>query len=199
MKNKENLLHFWFGQIPASGKVDPQRLKLWFGGDSSTDREIKEKFEHLLIPALAGDLDDWSDSPHGTLALIVLLDQFPRNIFRKTAEAFACDERALELALAGIDSGQDRALSITERAFFYMPLEHSESLEMQKLSVEKFEYLLEEAPEPLKKMCASFLDYAVRHKEIIERFGRYPHRNQALGRESTGEEVEFLKQPGSSF
>ncbi len=199
MKNKENILRFWFGDIPAADQVAPDRLKLWFGGDSAADKEIRKKFEHLLKPAMAGVLDDWTGAAHGTLALIVLLDQFPRNIFRKKPEAFASDERALQLALAGLEQGQDRALSIVERAFFYMPLEHSESLEMQKLSVQKFENLLADAPPQLKKMCASFLDYAVRHKEIIERFGRYPHRNQALGRASTEEELEFLKQPGSSF
>lgn len=199
MKNKENILHFWFGEIPAPDQVPSERLKLWFGGDASTDKEIREEFEHLLEPAMEGLMDDWCDSPHGTLALIVLLDQFPRNIFRKTAKSFACDGRALELTLKGIESNQDRALSIVERAFFYMPLEHSESREIQKLSVRKFEELQNEAPSTLKKICASFLDYAVRHKEIIERFGRFPHRNQALGRSSTLKEEEFLKQPGSSF
>lgn len=194
-----DILEFWFDRMPPEGPLPPQRLKLWFGGESSTDRAIRERFEGDLDPALSGAYDDWSISPRGRLALIVLLDQIPRNIYRDQARAYAFDERALEVALEGLKRGEDRALTIVERAFFYLPLEHAEELDLQERSVAAFARLLKEAPPALHQSCAGFLDYARRHRDIIARFGRYPHRNRALGRPSTTEEIEFLKEPGSSF
>ena len=133
------------------------------------------------------------------MALILCCDQFPRNIFRGTPGAFAYDARALQLSLSGIERGWDRQLRCVERAFFYLPLEHSEDRGHQERSVELFGELLREAPEAQKSGFESFLDYARRHREIIAQFGRFPHRNRILGRVSTPEERAFLKQPGSSF
>lgn len=193
------VLEFWFGDLPASDAVPAERFRLWFGGGEEVDRLIRDRFGDDLGRAMRGEYDHWLESPRGTLALIVLLDQFPRNIHRGTDRAYACDERALLLCLAGMEQGHDLELAIAERAFFYLPLEHSEDLGMQRRSVRAFEALLAAAPAAMKEMCTGFLDYAVRHRRIIERFGRFPHRNAVLGRPSTAEEEAFLREPGSSF
>lgn len=195
----EDLLDFWFGDVPPQGPVPPERLRFWFTGGDETDGRIRERFENLVQRGAGGEFDSWSSSPRGRLALIVLLDQFPRNIHRKTPAAYAHDPKALELSLAGLRAGDDRSLATLEKAFFYLPLEHSEDLRMQEQSVDAFRRLLEEAPAALKAPCESFYDYAVRHRDVIARFGRFPHRNRVLGRASTPEEEEFLTQPGSSF
>jgi len=199
MPQVEDILGFWFGELPKDAPVPQERFELWFGGGEETDRMIRKRFEADLMRAARGDFDHWRESARGTLALIILLDQFPRNIYRTTSKAYAFDARALGLCLEGMDGGQDLRLTAVERAFFYLPLEHSEELEMQARSVRVFEVLLESAPARMKKMCEGFLDYALRHQKIIERFGRFPHRNAALGRGSTAEEEAFLKEPGSSF
>ncbi|MBF8302770.1 MAG: hypothetical protein HW396_1051, partial [Candidatus Dadabacteria bacterium] len=151
--------------------------------------------------AVGGKLKSWENTPRGTLALIILLDQFSRNIYRGTAKAFSQDSLALYVCLRGIEKGFDKRLHPVERLFLYMPLEHSEDLEMQKKSVEYFSMLekLFPAPPSLASMVSEFKKYAGMHYVIIERFGRFPHRNEILGRKSTPEEIEFLKQPGSSF
>jgi len=131
--------------------------------------------------------------------LILLTDQFPRNMYRDSPQAFAYDAKALAWCLEGLKQQFDRHLRPIERVFFYLPLEHAESLEHQERSVEKFRELLDEADERRKNVFAEYLDLAVRHRNIIARFGRFPHRNRILGRESTGEELAFLKEPGSSF
>ncbi|ALC17789.1 hypothetical protein DSOUD_3063 [Desulfuromonas soudanensis] len=195
----EEILRFWFGPRPANGAPPTERMRFWFGGDAETDQLIRHRFANDLPRAMAGEYRHWRETPRGTLALILLLDQFPRNIHRQTPAAYGCDGCALEIALEGLARGQDRGLAVVERAFFYLPLEHSEDAALQRRSVALFTRLLEEAPPDLKKMCEGFLDYAVRHAEIIERFGRFPHRNAVLGRTSSVEEAEFLRQPGSSF
>lgn len=192
-------LSFWFGDLSADDAVPPERSRLWFGGLKETDELLRTEFSEDVSRAAGGEYDTWTATPRGTLALILLLDQFPRNIFRKTARAFATDKQALAICLAGIESEFDRQLAIFERAFFYLPMEHSEDLEMQKLSVAAFENLVTESSPAQRSMAESYHDYAVRHHVIIERFGRFPHRNDILGRVSTVEEIEFLKQPGSSF
>lgn len=199
MSRIEDILGFWFGEPREDEPVPRERFGLWFGGADETDRLIQKRFEADVTRAARGDFDHWREGARGTLALIILLDQFPRNIYRATPKAYAFDKRALELCLAGMDVGQDSSLPIVERAFFYLPLEHSEDLEMQARSVRAFEELLASAPPAMRKMCEGFLDYAFRHRKIIERFGRFPHRNAALGRPSTAGEEAFLKEPGSSF
>lgn len=175
------LLDFWFA---------PGMEQRWFAADPELDRELAVTFGADLAQAAAGALDPWVDSPEGALALVILLDQLPRNIFRGKAHAFSLDSRALAMAEAAILRGHDRALAPLSRRFLYLPFEHSESLRDQAYGVSLFEQAGDD-PEGL--------DYARKHLEVIRRFGRFPHRNEALGRETTPEEEAFLKQPGSRF
>jgi len=145
------------------------------------------------------NLDGWAETPRGCLALIILLDQFSRNIFRGSPEAFSQDKKARETLQSALARGLDKQLHDVEKWFFYMPLMHSENFGDQKDSVAIFKRLIEECVPALELALAPSHDYAVRHFDIVKRFGRYPHRNKILGRISTPEEVEFLKQPGSSF
>jgi uncharacterized protein (DUF924 family) len=181
MSTPDEVLDFWF-----SPRVRPK----WFVRSDELDQEIRDNFSELHARAAAGALDAWAATPRGALALAILLDQFPRNMFRGIAEAFASDPQARAVARAAIDAGLDHDLSQEERLFLYLPLEHSEDLADQERCVELMRALDEEP---------TWLDYAVRHRDIIARFGRFPHRNAILGRVSTPEECEFLMQPGSSF
>jgi uncharacterized protein (DUF924 family) len=199
MGSKERILDFWFDDLSGSDGIPPERLQLWFGGREETDCLIRARFEADLGRAAHGKYDHWCQTPRGALALIILLDQFPRHIHRNTPRAYAFDQQSLSICLEGMAEGRDRSLAIFERAFFYLPLEHSEDFEIQNRSVRAFEELLAASSEGMKEVCGSFLDYAVRHRDIIERFGRFPHRNAALGRRSTPGEEAFLKEPGSSF
>lgn len=192
------VLDFWFGQVDGSDAVDEAHRQRWFVKDPQFDREIDACFGHLLESARDGLLG-WEVVPRGRLALILLLDQFSRNIFRGTAESFAYDPAALALCLEGLARRDDQQCGLFERAFFYLPLEHAENLAHQERSVELFRNLLDTAAGPLRPTFASFFDYAVRHRDIIARFGRFPHRNVLLGRDSTAEEREFLTRPDSSF
>lgn len=201
MERQETILNYWFGTLHENKAPSSDYYEMWFAKRDDIDRHIKSNFEEDLNCAVDGKLKSWEDTPRGILALIILLDQFSRNIYRETAKAFAQDNLALELCLRGMAKGVDKNLHPVERLFFYMPLEHSEDLEMQKKSVEYFSLLekLFTSPPSLASMISTFRDYADKHFVIIERFGRFPHRNDILGRESTPEEIEFLKEPGSSF
>ena len=164
------------------------------------DEEIRQAFSPLVRRALAEDLPPTDLPPHlAHLAEILLLDQLTRNIYRDRPEAFAGDPLALRVAQASLERGEDRLLRPVQRAFCYLPFEHSENLQHQQRSVRLFRQLLEEVPKDWKEAFAGFLDYAERHLAIIERFGRFPHRNRLLGRDSTTDEAAFLKQPNSSF
>ncbi len=200
-KRQQAILKYWFGELKEYEAPSTDFYKMWFAKSDDIDRYIKNNFEDDLNHAVEGKLKFWEDSPKGRLALIILLDQFSRNIYRGTPKSFMQDPLALELCLGGIDKGFDERLHPVERLFFYMPLEHSEDLTMQKKSVEYISLLEKTIPSPpsLASMISSFRDYAEKHFVIIERFGRFPHRNLILGRESTSEEIQFLKQPGSSF
>jgi len=195
----QEVLGYWFGSLDEYDSCPKDRSPLWFMKSEKTDREIMSRFLKDLNQAAVGAYDSWKESPRGRLALIILMDQMSRNIYRGTPRAFATDPQALQLSLEAIESGEDQQLFLIERAFLYMPLEHSEDSKVQKLSVQKFSELVKSAPEHVKPVYESFLDYAKQHRRIIDRFGRYPHRNEILGRKSTSEEVEFLKRPGSSF
>ncbi|HET6468179.1 MAG TPA: DUF924 family protein [Geminicoccaceae bacterium] len=175
-----DVLDFWFGERASA---------LWFEKDPAFDAEIRERFLALVEAAAAGAHDDWLETPEGALALVVLLDQFPRNMHRGRPAAFAHDARAREVAAAALARGHDRALPAAQRSFLYLPFEHSEDLVDQDRSVALFRAL----GDPVG------LDYAVRHREIVARFGRFPHRNAILGRASTPEEEVFLEGPQSSF
>lgn len=186
----EAVLGFWFGE-PEDGAARPREV--WFQRDEDFDAGISSRFRADYERAATGELDDWLATPRGALALAILLDQFPRNLFRGSARAFETDARARSVARTALERGYDVRVSSVERWFFYLPFEHSEDLDDQRLSVELFATLGDDEGSRMVQ------DYAGRHMEIIERFGRFPHRNATLGRPSTPEEEEFLRQPGSSF
>jgi uncharacterized protein (DUF924 family) len=183
------VLRFWFGEDAERGKVH----KRWFQKDSAFDTLVKKRFRKLHREMLEGAQRDWLDQPASCLARIIVLDQFPRHIYRGEARAFSTDALALEAARRLVDRGWDRERLPVERMFAYLPFEHSESLEDQERACALCE-LLKAFPE-----SADAHRYALAHRGIIRRFGRFPHRNAALGRASTPEELEFLKLPGSSF
>lgn len=195
----ESVLTFWFGTATDDTATAQTRRKLWWSKDAVVDSGMRARFSTLVSTAAAGDHDDWAETPQGRLALILLFDQFPRNIHRDTPQAFAHDARALQLALDGIATGADLALRPIERVFCYLPLEHAESMEMQERSVALFTALAAGMAEADRSTFAGYVDYAVRHRDVIHRFGRFPHRNRILGRASTTEEEQFLREPGSSF
>jgi uncharacterized protein (DUF924 family) len=174
-------------------------MKVWFAGASTAplvqelDAAIRTEFGARVEAALKGELASWADGPRRRLSLIILLDQFPRHLYRGRARAFAGDEQALALALSGMQSGADAALDPVERIFFYMPLQHSESPEVQEESVAAYRRLLGEAPQLLREPFEATLKYAQVHASIIRRFGRFPHRNHALRRASTLDEAPYLR------
>lgn len=192
IRSPEEVLTFWFGD-------GTPKLARWFGKDDAFDREIRERFGETLEAAAHGALDTWAATPKGRLALVLVLDQFSRNVFRDTPRMFEHDAKALKLVREGMARGDDVNFTPLESGFFYLPLEHSEDLATQEESVRRFLALNERAPGALRKITASFHDYAVKHRDIIARFGRFPHRNAILGRRSTAEEQAFLEEPGSSF
>jgi uncharacterized protein (DUF924 family) len=185
------VLDYWFTEY-ASGNLAEKQDKRWFSGGDQVDREIGQRFGHRVELALAGGFKDWESEPESRLALIILLDQFTRNIFRGTTRAFSGDSRAVKLARRGQTSGIFDDLPLIQQVFALMPLEHSELLSDQALCVQGMARLLELAPDEDKPRFQSFLDYALEHKAIIERFGRFPHRNAVLSRVSTDNERRFL-------
>lgn len=211
----EELLTFWFGGERAPqrepGAVIAQRqAKLWWQKDTVVDRAVRRRFEPSLLAAERGELADWRASARSHLALILLFDQVPRNIYRGSPRSFAFDARARSLCREGVASRVDEQLQPIERLFFYLPLEHSEELADQRSCLELMTQLADEvkaapgalAPHGEKSQAEvfdGFVDFARRHLAVIERFGRFPHRNEILGRESTAEENEFLTRPDSSF
>lgn len=183
-----DVLNFWF-----KGESEKSQA-MWWNKSAAVDNEVEALFKEDLVRAERGEYDSWMETPEGTLALIILLDQFPRHIFRDQGTAFAFDSKAQQVTLEGIRQGFDRQLTGFMPLFFYMPLMHSEEFHIQEISV-----LLYDLLRKTKSQFNSAYNFAVRHRDIIARFGRFPHRNQALGRESTEEELQFLKEPGSSF
>jgi len=204
MDEARSVRDFWFGRLPLTADGLNRRILFWFGDESTAlrqrrDEQLRLRFGALVERAEKGELAAWADGPRRRLSLILLLDQFPRNIYRGTVRAFECDSQALALALSGMQSGADAALNVAERIFFYMPLQHAESREVQEESVAAYRRLLAEAPEELHGPLKGAQRSAENHREIIERFGRFPHRNRVLGRPSTKEELEWLRTGGASF
>jgi len=187
----DEVLNFWFGREDEPGYGEFRDA--WFRKDDEFDREVRDRFESLYEEAATGGLDDWREESRSCLALVISLDQFPRNMFRGDPRTHATDGKAVETAKYAVDRTLDREFPAFQRQFFYMPFMHSEDLEDQRRSVELFELL---AAEP---DAADMTSYAVGHMKIVELFGRFPHRNEILGRPTTSEEAEFLTQPGSSF
>jgi uncharacterized protein (DUF924 family) len=195
----DEVLGFWFGELDADGRAAAEQRSRWWRKDAAFDQLVRDRFADLHEAVAAGRRDDWLDSARGRLAAIIVLDQFSRNMFRGSGRAHAADARAQELARGGIDRGMDRQLAHDERGFFYMPLMHGEARADQDRCVELFRAWRDEASEAMRDHVAALLDYAERHRNIVRRFGRFPHRNDLLGRPSTPEELAFLAEPGSSF
>jgi uncharacterized protein (DUF924 family) len=199
MHRVDEIVGYWFGDHPDDPDALRDRINVWFTVDPKTDQYIREHFEDAVQQGGIGALSAWETSSRGRLALIVLLDQFPRNIYRGTPKAFAYDHRALQFCLDGQVCGHDVQLRPVERLVFYLPMQHAEDLAIQDRSVNLMKQLVDTVPDPMRDLFLHCFEFAYRHREIIERFGRFPHRNEILGRVSTREEIVFLKQPGSSF
>lgn len=190
-KKAQDILDFWFGKPDDSYYLKPRQE--WFIKNEQFDLEIKSKFLTIHLQATRGELDNWQENCDSILALIIILDQFSRNIFRNQPEAFANDDKALELAQKAIDLKFDQQLEPVQSWFIYLPFEHSENIVHQRYCLELFSTLKDDL------YSQSAIEYAQLHFDIIEKFGRFPHRNQILGRESTLEELDFLTKPSSSF
>lgn len=193
------LLDWWFGPSVTAAEVAASRTALWFAKQERQDELAREQFGGLVEQALAGQLVGWQNVPEGWLATLLLLDQLPRMIFRDTPRAFAGDLLARPLALHGLSQGWDQQLSPIQRVFAYLVLEHAEDLALQNQAVQLFHALHQQAAVAKRELFAGYLDYAERHQQVIARFGRFPHRNQVLGRISSAEESVFLLEPGSRF
>jgi uncharacterized protein (DUF924 family) len=186
-----DILDFWF---------DPARAAQWFAADACFDGQIRLHFGAAVEAAAQGQLDDWAAAtPASWLALLILLDQFPRNLYRGSARAWKADVKAQRVALSGLDDGFDQSLPPLQRVFAYLPLEHAEDMRLQQRSVALFETLQAQVGADERERFGDFLDYARRHREVIARFGRFPHRNAALGRTNTLDEASYLAQPGAGF
>lgn len=192
----ETVLEFWFGAEGISESDQEHLARRWFARDDAFDAEIRRRFGALVDPAMAGDLDVWARTPRGRLALLLLLDQFPRNLYRDTPAAFAGDCAAQRHALEGIARGDDLALAPGYRPFCYLPLEHAEDLTLQRRCVALFAALAADDASVPRERYQMYLDYARRHLDVIERFGRFPHRNRILGRTTSPEEQAYLDAGG---
>lgn len=204
MERPHDILEYWFGSGPWTRARLEERTRFWFGGDgkeaqAARDADIRARLEPLLERAARGEFAGWASSPKRRLALILLFDQVPRNSYRGTAAAFAFDREALALSAQGLQLAADAALDPVERTFFYLPLEHAESMEAQDAAVAAFDRLVAEAPPDLRDWCAYTAQYARKHRDLIERFGRFPHRNAMLERPSTPEETAWLAEHPNYF
>lgn len=192
-----DMIHeFWFGALDERGRVAPERGERWFAPDPEFDREVRIHFESDLRTAAAGRRVRWEDEPRGVLALVLLFDQFPRNIYRGTPRAFVFDAHAYRCMEQAIGWSLDRRLWPLERAFLYMPLLHSEDMTAQDQAVERFTALADAAEGGEQDLLAEFARHAREHREIIRTFARFPHRNDILERESTAAERAFLAKGG---
>jgi uncharacterized protein (DUF924 family) len=198
MTTPEDIIEFWYG---SDADRPLQNAESWFKKDDAFDREIEDRFGSTLKRAEDGELEDWCETPRGRLGYIIVLDQFSRNMYRGEPDAFLNDSQALDATLEGIDLGHDTELEPQHCWFFYMPLMHSESPEIQQMSLEKYRELaeLDGLSESMRSALENAYDFAEQHAEIIEEFGRYPHRNDVLGRESTDAEKEYLKRDDAGF
>jgi uncharacterized protein (DUF924 family) len=194
-----SILDFWFGDAPLSPQTPSAQSFLWWQGSKDIDFDIERRFGKLLSIAGTGVFDDWIKVPKSGVALIILMDQFPRNIYRGSAEAFSYDRRALAKTFTLLESGAVADMHPLHACFALMPLEHSENLEDQNISVIEFERLVDQHSQEWRATLEGNLEFARQHRDIIERFGRFPHRNEALGRKSTSEELEYLGSGATRF
>jgi len=194
-----DVLDFWYSDADLDSPTLDSRMDRWFGSDASLDSEILERFGDLVQCASEGQLDAWAETPEGRLALIILLDQFRRNIFRGQPEAFEHDREALKLCVEGTMAGVHKELSAEQRIFFFMPLQHAESLQIQEKSVNIYNALAQSVSGTLRETFATCAHFAELHRDIIAEFGRFPHRNAILGRENTTDEAAYLSGSAPSF
>lgn len=192
-------MSFWFGALDEAGAPEPEVAKRWFRPTPALDAEMAERFGDRVGEALERRIEGWKATSRGRLALVLLLDQFTRNVYRSSARAFAGDARALAIAREGIDVGEDRALRTIERSFLYLPFMHAENLRDQDRSVALFASLCTEASPELRPRVEASYEFALSHREAIRRFGRFPARNEILGRRSTPEEQAFLVESPAGF
>lgn len=188
----QQVLNFWFSDIELTSPRVDSRMDRWFSADPELDEQIREQFLPLVERASGGDLMEWTETPQGRLALILLLDQFRRNIYRGTPQAYARDNLALKICIEGTISNDYKNLTPFERLFFFMPLQHAESLKVQEKSVGIYQALAESVSETLQETFETTAQFAELHRDIIAEFGRFPHRNEALGRANTADENEYL-------
>jgi uncharacterized protein (DUF924 family) len=192
--SSEEILAFWFGASAPDEPPAPEKVRLWFQGDKEVDRQIAERFGADVERARRGELNQWAETPRGRLALIILLDQFSRNLFRGSAAAFASDSASLKLTLEGLDRGQDEGLSCTEQLFFVLPLEHAEDIAMQDRMLAYLDTWAKRLPAAMKDMATGVREFAQLHRDVIAQFGRFPTRNDALGRASTPAEEAHIRE-----
>jgi uncharacterized protein (DUF924 family) len=195
----DSILAFWFKEQELTAPQIDHRMEMWFSEDAVFDHDIEREFADDVSAACAGDLDHWAAKPQGRLALIILIDQFRRNIYRNTAKAFSKDKLALKLCVEGAMEKKDQSLTPIERVFFYMPLQHAESRKVQAKSVELFNRLAELVSPTYRETFLTVAQFAELHKDIIDQFGRFPHRNKLLERENTAEENEYLSGDSPDF
>ena len=195
----DEILSFWFKEQELSAPQIDRRMDTWFGEDPVFDHELEKEFLGDIEQASKGELNHWADEPRGRLALILLIDQFRRNIYRNTAKAFSNDKLALKLCVEGAMEKKDKGLTPIEKVFFYMPLQHTESTKVQAKSVELFTRLAESVSPTYQETFLTIAQFAELHKDIIDQFGRFPHRNELLGRENTPEEDEYLAGDSPDF
>ena len=195
----ENVLEFWFGEGRNATEIVDEKSALWWSKDDRIDKQITRRFTATVEAVASGQLSQWLESPRGLLALIIITDQFPRNIYRNTPRAFSCDALALSFAKTCVSSGAEQHLAPIECVFAYLPFEHSEVLADQQYSVDLYQALMASVGEGETELFNGYCEFARKHYEIIKHFGRFPHRNQILGRCSSDEEKVFLTQAGSSF
>jgi uncharacterized protein (DUF924 family) len=198
--NPQAVLEFWFGDALAAAPEElDAHFKRWFASGEVLDEEIRARFGTWVQQAADGGLEDWRQTAEGTLALIILLDQFPRNIWRGQAQAFTYDPMALKLSHELIASGTDGALHFLQRGFAYLPHQHAEDLATQDAGVAAYEGLVADTDEAHKAKARGFLDSAREHREVVRQFGRFPHRNAILGREASPAEVEYIESGGENY
>ena len=193
------ILLFWFKEQELSGPQIDRRMDIWFGTDPVLDHEIEKEFGDDVAAASEGRLDHWAADPHGRLALILLIDQFRRNIYRNSAEAFSMDKLALKLCVEGAMEKKDIGLTPLQRIFFYMPLQHAESRKVQEKSVELYNRLAEAVSPTYRETLLTIAQFAELHRDIVDQFGRFPHRNKLLNRDNTAEEDEYLATDSPDF
>ncbi|MDJ0786399.1 MAG: DUF924 family protein [Myxococcota bacterium] len=195
----EEVLDFWFADAVSSPAQAEARNAFWFGSDPQADEVIRGRFSPAVEQAARGGLDDWELEPRSALARILLLDQFPRNLYRGLAQAFATDGMAVAASERLIATGGDQTLAPIHRVFLLVPFEHSELLSVQDRGVALFEQLAREVPEAWQPLVSSYLEYIHGHRNVIARFGRFPHRNAILERTSTPEEEAYLAEGGDTY